>query len=301
MDFSEFLNLHPLLVQLIMVVLIFIIAMIIHRLAWPIAGLILRFHEFSPSYLPAHLQHYTGEESNLKLIGRLLDWLPGELKALPMPDEQRRQTLQEIISSTVSIIAFVVAGLATLGQFATATTVVTVTGLLISALAFAGRTVVADYLAGFGILFQNQFYVGEKIKVKAQLDVIEGTVEQVSLNSTWLRALTGEVYVIANGEMRWICNYSRGIYSAANITLKITATDLTRAVPLLENLGHEAEKLFEEMHGPWQVISETGVIAEQVELTLAVRANFGHAVHLRPKLLSFLQERLTLAGIALVS
>ncbi|MCB0193942.1 MAG: mechanosensitive ion channel [Anaerolineae bacterium] len=288
-------------IQLITVLFIFLIAAIIHRLAWHIAGLILRFYEFSPTNLPAHLQHHTGQEGSSKLIGRLLEWLPGELKAMPLPDEQRRQTLQEILSSAISVIAFVLAALASLGQFATATTVVTVTGLLISALAFAGRTVIADYLAGFGILFQDQFYVGEKIKVKAQTDVIEGTVEQVSLNATWLRALTGEVYVIANGEMRWICNYSRGIYSSANITLKIMATDLSRTVPLLEKLGQEAETLFEEMHGPWQVISETGVIAEQVELTLAVRAHFGQAVHLRPKLLSFLQERLTLAEIELVS
>lgn len=301
MDFTALSDPNLLLIRLLTVLLIFLAAWIVHRFSWRLAGLILRFYAFSPSHLPAHLQHYAGEEGASKLIARLVDWLPGQLKSLPLPDEQRRQTMQAIISSAISVIAFVLATLTSLGQFATATTVVTVTGLLISALAFAGRTVIADYLAGFGILFQDQFYVGEKIRVKAQIDVIEGTVEQISLNATWLRALTGEVYVISNGEMRWICNFSRGIYSSANITLKIAATDLSRAVPLLEKLGHEAVTLFEEMHAPWQLISESGLIAEHVELTLAIRAHFGHAVYLRPKLLAFVHERLTVAGIKLVS
>ncbi|MCB9078535.1 MAG: mechanosensitive ion channel [Anaerolineaceae bacterium] len=291
----------PLIIRLINVGLIIFLAWLIYRLSWRLAGLFLRFYEFSPSHLPAHLQHHTGEEGVSKLIARLIDWLPGEIIDIPPPHEQRRQTLQEIISSAISVIAFVLAGLAILGQFAPMSTIVTVTGLLISALAFAGRTVIADYLAGFGILFQDQFYVGEKIKVKAQLDIIEGTVEQVSLNATWLRSLTGEVYVIANGEMRWICNYSRGIYSAANITLKIAAADLQRTVPLLETLGQEAPAVFKEMHDPWQVISESGLLAEHVEITLAVRAHFGQAVHLRPKLLALIQARLAREGIELVS
>lgn len=301
MDLTVFSNLFPFLLRPATVILAFLVAWLIHRLSRRITSLLLRFYEFSPTYLPAHLQHYTGEDEVSKLMARLVDWLPGEFKTPPIPDQQRRKTLQEIISSAISVIAFVVAALVSLSQFANISTVVTVTGVLISALAFAGRTIIADYLAGFGILFQDQFCVGEKIKVKAQLDIIEGTVEQISLNATWLRALTGEVYVISNGEMRWVCNYSRGIYSSANITLKIMATELNRAVPMLEKLGQEALTLFDEMHEPWRVISETGLIAEQVELTLVVRAHFGHAVHLRPKLLAFIHQRLKVAGVELVS
>ena len=111
---------------------------------------------------------------------------------------------------------------------------------------------------------------------------------------------TGELYVISNGEMRFICNYSRGLYSAANVTLKIAARDLGRALPLLRHLGQEATTLLEDLREPWQVISESGVMAEQIELTLAVRAHFGHAVSLRPRLLSLVHERLAQAGIELV-
>lgn len=288
--------------RLLNVILIFAVAFLIHRLARRLARLIMRFSDFSfaPQTLPAYLDRLAGTEILAKKLAHLNQWLPAEFQEVTPARQERQQTVEEIIAGAISVLAFTMAAFAALGQFASPTTVVTVAGLLISALAFAGRDVISNYIAGLGIVFQDQFNVGEKIKVKAQLETIEGTVEHVSLNATWLRARTGELYVISNGEMRFICNYSRGLYSAANVTLKIAARDLGRALPLLRHLGQEATTLLEDLREPWQVISESGVMAEQIELTLAVRAHFGHAVSLRPRLLSLVHERLAQAGIELV-
>ncbi|HMQ53694.1 MAG TPA: mechanosensitive ion channel [Anaerolineae bacterium] len=288
--------------RLLNVILIFAVAFLIHRLARRLARLIMRFSDFSfaPQTLPAYLDRLAGTEILTKKLAHLNQWLPTEFQDVAPARQERQQTVKEIIAGVISVLAFTLAAFAALGQFASPTTVVTVAGLLISALAFAGRDVISNYIAGLGIVFQDQFNVGEKIKVKAQLETIEGTVEHVSLNATWLRARTGELYVISNGEMRFICNYSRGLYSAANVTLKIAARDLGRALPLLRHLGQEATTLLEDLREPWQVISESGVMAEQIELTLAVRAHFGHAVSLRPRLLSLVHERLAQAGIELV-
>ncbi|HMR63810.1 MAG TPA: mechanosensitive ion channel [Anaerolineae bacterium] len=288
--------------RLLNVILIFAVAFLIPRLARRLARLIMRFSDFSfaPQTLPAYLDRLAGTEILTKKLAHLNQWLPTEFQDVAPARQERQQTVKEIIAGVISVLAFTLAAFAALGQFASPTTVVTVAGLLISALAFAGRDVISNYIAGLGIVFQDQFNVGEKIKVKAQLETIEGTVEHVSLNATWLRARTGELYVISNGEMRFICNYSRGLYSAANVTLKIAARDLGRALPLLRHLGQEATTLLEDLREPWQVISESGVMAEQIELTLAVRAHFGHAVSLRPRLLSLVHERLAQAGIELV-
>ncbi len=301
------------------IVITFVIAWIFHRLSWRIASLILLLHNFTfpASFLKtaatsakkdghrerkgliSGLDHVVKAEAVSKQWSKLNKWLPDEFKTTHQMRQKRRETLQELLANAVSLLAFIIAILVSLSQFAHQDTVIWVAGLFGSALAFAGRTFIGDFLAGIAIIFQDKFDVGEAILIKAQLETIEGVVEHVSLNATWVRARTGELYVISNGEMRFICNFSRGLHSSANITIKIAATDLDRALPLLKNLGQEVVNLLPGLRESWQVVSETGTMGQNVELTLITKAEFGQAANLRPQLLTLIQERLNLANILL--
>lgn len=309
------------------ILLLFLIAWIFHRLARRIAGLMLGINQTSMSLrqtragdeeagtpsenlarqeqrhrarVREQLKHLVKSEAMLKRWTELHDLLPAELKSPTRLRQERLQTLQVLIASAITILAFALAIVISLHNFAPTDTVVTMLGLFTTALAFAGRTFVGDYLAGLSIIFQDRFNVGEKLLVKAQMELIEGVVERTSLNATWLRAPSGEMVVIPNGELRFICNYSRGLYSAANLALKVAATDLPQTVPLLKNLAAEAVVLLPDLREPWQVISEAGTMGEKVELTLVARAHFGRAADLRPQLIALVQERFELANIALV-
>jgi hypothetical protein len=107
--------------------------------------------------------------------------------------------------------------------------------------------------------------------------------------------------VVPNGEVRVVRNFSRGRFSPADVKLKIAAADLGRALPLLEDLGHEAVLLLPNLLEPWHVISESGLIAQETELTLLAKARFGMAAEMRPRLLALVQERLAEADIGLVA
>jgi small conductance mechanosensitive channel len=137
--------------------------------------------------------------------------------------------------------------------------------------------------------------VGEKVEI---LDV-QGVVEAVNLRASWIRAASGELYVVPNGEVRVIRNFSRGHYSLANIGLKVAAADLDRTLTLLEDLGEEAVARLPNLLEPWQVISASGMLGQQAELTLLAKARFGRAAEMRPRLLAFVHERLAEADIAL--
>jgi small-conductance mechanosensitive channel len=275
--------------SLIKIFIYFLLAWLVYRSSWRIAGLLLQFYNFGlPSHLSARL---TGQVSK-----RLIDSPPAEP---PVNLTPRRQTLHQLIANAVALLAFIIAGLASMAELVEADTIIWVAGLVGSALAFAGRTQIGDFLAGIGIIFEDRFTVGEKVLVKAQLERLEGVIEHVSLSSTWLRAPTGELFVIPNGEMRFVCNYSRGLHSSANVTIKIPATHLNQALPLLKNLGQEAVGLLPGLSEPWRVISETGAMGQQVELTLVVKTNFAQGADLRPHLLALVQKRLTLADIPL--
>lgn len=283
------------------VILYFFLAWLIHRLGWRTAGLLLRLNDYVlPKRFPLRLSRF-GQTAHLpKGLIELNRRLPGELEEADKLRAQRRQTLRELLANAVSLAAFIGAIILSLDLFLEAEAIVLIVSLFGSALAFAGRTFIGDILAGISIIFQDKLAVGEKILVKAQFELLEGVVEHVDLNATWLRADTGELYIIQNGEIRFIRNYSRGLHSSANITLTIPATDLDRALPLLKSLGQEAIKLLPAIKEPWKVISENGSIGQNTELTLVVKTTFGEAAALRPQLLRLVQKRLALADIPLV-
>jgi small-conductance mechanosensitive channel len=210
---------------------------------------------------------------------------------------ERRETLRSMLASVISFVAFAAASIASVGRFVTFDTLVWVVGLFSAAFGLSARPLISDVLAGVGLIFEDTFAVGEKVEILS----IEGIIEAVNLRTTWLRAPTGELYVLPNGEIRVVRNFSRGRFSIVKVTLKIAAADLNRALTILEELGSEAVALLPNLLEPWQVLSESGIIGQQTELTLIAKARFGQAAEMRPRLLAVVQERLSENEIALVS
>jgi small-conductance mechanosensitive channel len=210
---------------------------------------------------------------------------------------ERRETLRSMLASVISFVAFAAATVASVGRFVTFDTLVWVVGLFSAAFGLSARPLISDVLAGIGLIFEDTFAVGEKVEILG----IEGIIEAVNLRTTWLRAPTGELYVLPNGEIRVVRNFSRGRFSIAKVTLKIAAADLNRALTILGELGSEAVVLLPNLLEPWQVLSESGLIGQQTELTLMAKARFGQAAEMRPRLLGLVQERLSENDIALAS
>lgn len=208
---------------------------------------------------------------------------------------ERRRTLSGLLSNAISLAAFTAAILFSVGYFVGAETLVWVVGLFSAAFGLGARPLVNDFLAGLSFIFEDTFDVGEKVEI---LDV-EGVIEKVTLRVTHLRAPTGELYVIPNGDIRVIRNFSRGRFSSVTVRVKVPAGDLNRTLELLEGLGEEAVVVLPGLLEPWQILSESGALGENTELTLLTRARFGYAAEMRLRLLAFIQERLSEAGITL--
>jgi small-conductance mechanosensitive channel len=208
---------------------------------------------------------------------------------------ERQETLRSLIAGTIGVMAFAAATFGSLGLFVPLNTLVWMIGLFSAAFGLGARPLISDYLTGVSLIFEDTFAVGEKVELQG----VEGVVENVGLRTTLLRASTGELYVIPNGEVRMVRNFSRGRFSTAHVTLKVTTCDLGRALPILEDLAQDAVALLPNLLEPWQIISESGVLGQQTELTLLARARFSKAAEMRPRLLELVQERLTEKGISL--
>jgi small conductance mechanosensitive channel len=265
---------------------VFLLAFIVHRLAWHIAESLL--------HSPLWSRVFLWSSKRLKSSHFKLDMAEPEIRV------ERQQTIQHLIASTISIAAFVVAALLSLGQFLSAESLALFAGLFTAAFSLGARPLIADMLAGMNFIFEDNFDVGEKIEVASVTGKVEGLVESMSLQTTTLRAPTGELYVIPNSEIRILRNFSRGRFSTAHLKVRLATVDLERALPLLAGLGSEAMALYPNLLESWQVISETGALGAHTELTLLARASFGQGAGLRPHLLALVQERLAAVNIALV-
>ena len=210
---------------------------------------------------------------------------------------ERRKTLYGLVQGIITVTFFVIAVLLSLSQFVETTTLIWMIGLFGAGFGLSARPLISDVMAGTSFIFEDTFAVGEKVEILS----IEGIIESITLRTTWLRAPTGELFTIPNGDIRVVRNFSRGRFSMANVTLKIPAADLEHVIPVLENLGKEAMDSLPNLIEPWQVISETGIIGQTAELTLIAKARFGNAAEMRPKLLALVHKALEDENIELVS
>ena len=215
----------------------------------------------------------------------------GKKKSRP----ERSETLRGLIGGVIAVLAYLSAVLATLRLFVEVDTLVWLVGLFTAGFGLSARPIISDFLAGISFLFEDTFAVGEKVELLG----VEGVIERVYLRVTKMRGMNGELYIIPNGEIRLVRNFSRGRFSVANIHFKLPAEQLPQAIELLSNLGEEAVSLLPNLLEPWQVISESGTIGQNTELTLICHARFGLAAEMRPRLLALVQERLNEAGISL--
>src|ERR1700735_153079 len=112
--------------------------------------------------------------------------------------EQHTQTLAGLLYSTGATIIVIVAVLTALPEFGfTVTPVAAAAGLASLAVGFGAQHVVRDVINGFFAIFEDQYIVGENIRVG---DTV-GRVEHLTLRRTVLRDPQGALVCSPNGEM----------------------------------------------------------------------------------------------------
>lgn len=150
--------------------------------------------------------------------------------------EQRGRTLRRVLDSVLWVAIVIIAGAMVLNELGVEVgPLLAGAGVVGIALSLGAQSLVKDVLAGFFILFEDQFRIGDSIAVAG----VSGVVEQMNLRSTGLRDLEGTVHVVPNGEMRVVSNRTR---DWARVVLRIGVaygTDLDRAMDVLRQLGKE--------------------------------------------------------------
>ena len=77
-------------------------------------------------------------------------------------------------------------------------------GIVGLAVGFGAQSLVKDIITGFFIIFEDQFSVGDYVRIGQ----FEGTVEEIGLRTTKINSFTGEIHILPNGSIVEVTNFS---------------------------------------------------------------------------------------------
>lgn len=103
------------------------------------------------------------------------------------------------------------------------------------AIGFGAQTLVHDFINGFFILLENQYDIGDNVRIAG----VKGTVEAMTLRHTLLRDDDGTVHIVPNSEIKIVSNTTR---DWSQVTLRVTVAysePSDRIVKLLQEVGEE--------------------------------------------------------------
>ena len=134
---------------------------------------------------------------------------------------QRAATLGTIMANAIRITLWTVVALMILGEIGlNLAPLLAGAGVVGVALGFGAQSLVRDFLAGFFILLENQFSVGDMVHILAVGGPVEGRVESVTLRMTAIRERDGTLSMIPNGNVQMVSNRSRG-YGQVRVEVEI--------------------------------------------------------------------------------
>lgn len=147
--------------------------------------------------------------------------------------ERREATLSKLLENVLTYVIYFISLMTILS-----TLDIDVKGLIAGAgivglaVGFGAQNLVRDIITGFFIIFEDQFSVGDYVRIGSA----EGTVEEIGLRTTKIKSWTGELHIFPNGNVTEVTNFS--------IHNSIAVVDVSIAYE--ENI-EEAEKVMLEL------------------------------------------------------
>lgn len=158
--------------------------------------------------------------------------------------ERREATLLRLIDNILSYVIYFIALMMILSLLnIDIKALLAGAGIVGVAVGFGAQNLVKDILSGFFIIFEDQFSVGDYIRVGQ----FEGTVESIGLRTTKVKNWTGELHILPNGSITQVTNFSLN-NSVAVVDVGIAyEEDIDTAEKVIEELLEKMPEKYEQL------------------------------------------------------
>ena len=149
---------------------------------------------------------------------------------------QQVRTVASVITSVGVFVIFFVAALEILSLIGlNLGPMLASAGIAGLAIGFGAQTLVHDFINGFFILLENQYDIGDVVRIAG----VKGTVERMSLRNTVLRDEDGTLHIVPNSSIQIVSNTTR---DWSQLALRVTVAysePSDKIVALLKQVGEE--------------------------------------------------------------
>ena len=188
------------------------------------------------------------------LLARFITWLAGRISRridwrFQNSDDLVRTEKAKHRQAVASVISYVAIALLTVMVVVEITDILEIpvsslvapAAVLGAALGFGAQRIVQDLLAGFFIITEKQYGVGDLVQLNlGSSNDAMGTVEDVTLRVTKLRTSEGEMYTIPNGQIVKTLNLSKD-WARAVIDIPVpSSADLKKVNKVLQGVCEDA-------------------------------------------------------------
>jgi moderate conductance mechanosensitive channel len=164
------------------------------------------------------------------------------------------------------------------------------------AIGFGAQTMVKDVINGFFILLENQYDVGDAIKIAG----VQGTVENMSLRRTVLRDADGTVHTIPNSEIKIVSNMTRD-WTQVSLHISAAYTESSdRVISVLREIAQDVwndESLRDVLVSVPDVPGIDRVSGQEVEYLMLVKTRPGKQLQITRELRRRIKECFQKNGI----
>ncbi len=176
----------------------------------------------------------------IRLLREVAERIPRLLPAEEGPTiterEKRARTAASLVRTVGTSLVLLMAAMILFREIgADITPLIAGAGVAGLAVGFGAQGLIKDIIAGFFILTEDQFHVGDVIQVAG----VSGQVEKMNLRMTIVRDLNGAVHFIPNGEIKVATNLTKE-WSRAVLEVGVSyEEDVDRVSHVLTEIGQE--------------------------------------------------------------
>lgn len=157
-------------------------------------------------------------------------------RAATIEERRRLQTVGRFAHQALSTLIVIVAATLVLNQLGVSIApILGAAGVVGIAIGFGAQSLVKDLFSGFFLLAENQIRVGDVVEIAGKA----GSVEELSLRRTKLRAYDGAVHYISNGLITTVTNLSTEFaYAVVDVQIPYDQ-DIDRAYRLMRQAAED--------------------------------------------------------------
>jgi small-conductance mechanosensitive channel len=179
--------------------------------------------------------------------------------------ERREATLVRLLDNVITYVLYFIALIMILDTFGVEVKAILAgAGIVGLAVGFGAQSLVKDVITGFFIIFEDQFAVGDYVRIGN----FEGYVEAIGLRVTKIRSWTGEIHILPNGSITQVTNYSLN-NSIAVVDVSIAyEEDIEKVEEAICELLPQLPEKYEDMVAPPELLGVQNLANSEVVMRI---------------------------------